>query len=264
MSSNNGCIVCGELNNIEKYCSKDDHNYLSCSKCGLIYIDRIPRYEAMYNAYDGGYWKALRRKLVAPFRSFSAVKNYSSLVERAEKIVTFVESQQIEKVAKPKLLDIGCNKGFLLNSAIGHGYEVYGVEFVPELVAAFKRKYKQYAKNIHTGQFSQNYNFFTEGMLDVVTAIDVIEHFEDPRQDVRKIYNILNHGGVFVLRTPDSDAPQAKGTGANWGALKPLEHLYLFNKSNLVRFLKDIGFREVEFFDPIEEGDGNFMAVARK
>ncbi len=264
MNTVSNCLVCGNVKSVDHYCAVSGYEYLKCGDCGLIFLDRIPDFSEISRAYDGGFWKSFRRKIVSPFRSFNAVKNFSFSVERAEKIMTFADSRRLTQNPKPKLLDIGCNKGFLLASAIERGYDVYGIEFVPELVVPFKRKYKEFAGNIYTGPFYKNYPSFSECMLDMVTAIDVIEHFESPREDVKKIYDILVDNGVFILRTPDSEAPQAKEFGDNWGALKPYEHLFLFNKVNLARFLEEIGFVEIEFFDPIEEGDGNFMAVARK
>jgi SAM-dependent methyltransferase len=105
---------------------------------------------------------------------------------------------------------------------------------------------------------------FADNTFDVISAIDVIEHFEEPRRDMSSIYRILKSGGLFVAQTPDGAAHQAKELKERWGALKPLEHLHIFNAANLEIFAKQLGFVEIKFFAPFEEADGNLAAVMRK
>ena len=106
---------------------------------------------------------------------------------------------------------------------------------------------------------------FANESFELITAIDVIEHFEDVIADLNGIFEILKPGGVFMIQTPDVNCQQAKELGGNWGALKPLEHLHLFNLENLTILAKRIGFSEVQGIDePFEDADGNFVAILRK
>jgi SAM-dependent methyltransferase len=105
---------------------------------------------------------------------------------------------------------------------------------------------------------------FPDDAFEVISAIDVIEHFEEPRRDLSSIYRILKPGGLFLAQTPDGAAPQAQELKERWGALKPLEHLHIFNSTNLEMFAKQLGFAEIKFFPPFEEADGNLVAVMRK
>jgi hypothetical protein len=74
----------------------------------------------------------------------------------------------------------------------------------------------------------------------------------------------LKPGGLFIAQTPDGAAPQARELKERWGALKPLEHLHIFNATNLEIFAKRLGFVEIKFFAPFEEADGNLVAVMMK
>jgi 2-polyprenyl-3-methyl-5-hydroxy-6-metoxy-1,4-benzoquinol methylase len=260
------------------YCTieKVDNGYLACSKCGLIYVSKIAPSDELYKSYNGGWFKALRRNLFARFRSFDSYGDFKDFMKKADKITTLIEKEISTKGAtvrsnknastgtNVRLLDIGCNKGFLLHSAIQKGWDVHGVELVPELLIPFRKKHKRTGSKLFTGRFDDTHKNFKKNYFDVITAIDVVEHFEDPKKSIKKIYDILRPGGLLVIQTPDSNCPKAKVSGAKWGALKPLEHLFIFNKKNYERIIQDIGFSKTDFFKPFEKSDGNFVAVSRK
>jgi SAM-dependent methyltransferase len=101
-------------------------------------------------------------------------------------------------------------------------------------------------------------------MFNAITAIDVIEHFEDPMRETAQIYRILKPGGVLLLQTPDTENPKARELKEKWGALKPREHLHLFNRRNLRRFAEKLGFKQADYFEAFDTEDGNLVAVLRK
>jgi SAM-dependent methyltransferase len=258
------CFICASAEKVNHYAHVEAHDYVRCSRCGLIFVDHIKPTAKLYHAYDGGMLKAWRRKLVAPFRGFTQVRNFDKSMARANRIFDFVASRYTNHLEQPTWLDIGCNKGFLLAAAVAHEWNVYGVELVPELMIPFQRKFKQFANNIFSQRFIDVQTQFHDNTFDVISAIDVIEHFEEPRRDMSGIYRILKPGGLFVAQTPDGAAPQACELKERWGALKPLEHLHIFNAANLEIFAKQLGFVEIEFFVPFEQADGNLVAVMRK
>jgi SAM-dependent methyltransferase len=182
---------------------------LRCARCGLIFVDHIKPPDKIYRAYDGGNLKAWRRKLVAPIRGFSQVRNFDKSMARANRIFDFVASLYANHPPYPTWLDVGCNKGFLLAAAIVHAWNVYGVELVPELMIPFQKKFKAFANNIYSERFIDVQTHFKDNTFDVISAIDVIEHFEAPRLDMRGIYRILKPGGLFLAQTPDGAAKQA-------------------------------------------------------
>lgn len=161
-------------------------------------------------------------------------------------------------------MDIGCNKGFLLAAGLERDWDVYGVEIVPELTVPFKNTYRNLKGHIFNGRFEDCRANFKTDMIDLITAIDVIEHFENLVEDLTGIFKLLKPGAVFVIQTPDADCTQARRLKCNWGALKPLEHLQLFSAENLAALAREIGFAETLAFAPFEEADGNFVAVLRK
>jgi SAM-dependent methyltransferase len=262
--SKRDCIVCHTNEKSGYYCTVDGFDYLHCNHCGLIYVDELCKPEKLYTAYTGSLIKSLRRKLTTPFLKFSQTRHFDESMARARKIFSFAENQTSSSETSRKYLDIGCNKGFLLAVGIEHGWDVFGEELVPELTAPFCNSYKKYCDHIHNGRFSDVRPSFQDNMFDLITAIDVIEHFENVFSDMKGIFEILKHGGTFVIQTPDVASEQAETLKSGWGALKPLEHLHLFCSDNLEEFSKRIGFVDYHSFEFFDEADGNFVAVMKK
>jgi SAM-dependent methyltransferase len=256
------CVICG-TSTAQHYCSFDGLEYVQCPTCRLIYVDNFADNSKMYSAYTGGGLKSLRRKLFAPIRKMRSIKGYAHFLQRAREIFAFARQQTATQSGKT-YLDIGCNKGFLLAAGIEQGYDVYGVELVTELIKPFCNTYPQFRNQVYSDKFQDVAKRFDDRYFSIITAIDVVEHFEDPLADLKEVHRILKDDGVFIIQTPDIDCQQASTLGCNWGALKPLEHLHLFGRENFVTFGKAAGFSEVVVSDPFEEADGNFVAVLKK
>lgn len=255
-------MVCETSVHTGHYCELDGYDYLRCERCSLIYIDRVEKTEAIYKAYNGSALKSLRRRMLAPFRKFHHDRKFDYSVKRASDIFTFAADQ----VSRPgKYLDIGCNKCYLLAQGLEKGWDVYGCELVPEVTAPFLNTYKKCRDHVFQGRFMDVRPKFASNTFHLITAIDVIEHFEDVISDLKGVLDILKPGGSFVIQTPDVDSVQARQDGCGWEALKPLEHLHLFNLANLTKLAKRVGFSEVVgVAEPFEESCGNFSAVLKK
>lgn len=256
------CVIC-DVTDSHHYCSFNGLEYVQCNKCHLIYVDNFADNEKMYQAYTGGGFKSFRRKLFAPFRKMRSIKGYNHFLQRARDIFAFAR-KQTSSSGNRTYLDIGCNKGFLLTAAADEGCDVHGVELVTELIAPFCNTYPQFKDQVYSDKFQDVAQRFGDQHFDIITCIDVVEHFEDPLSDMKEVYRILKDDGVFVIQTPDIDCENASVLGCNWGALKPLEHLHLFGRKNFIEFGKKAGFKEVTVYDPFEDADGNFVAVLKK
>lgn len=263
MANYRKCLICGEQHNIQSYCNMQGCEYVKCGQCGHIYVDQFASQQQMLGAYTGGGLKSLRRRLLGPFRKLKHVKGFKPFMQRARQIYAFA-SAGLDAGHKNRFLDIGCNKGFLLTAAIEQGCDVYGVELVKELIRPFINTYPQFREQIYSEKFSVVGNKFADEYFDLITAIDVIEHFEDPISDLQEIYRVLKKGGWFVIQTPDTACAEAKAEVCAWGALKPLEHLHLFDSENLKQLCEKIGFSDYSAHEAFEYADGNFVAIMKK
>lgn len=258
------CYVCGSQD-ITHYASFDIHQYIQCSQCGLVYLEKMPSESDIYKAYSGGWFKSFRRKVTAPFRRLENLSGYAERVSDFKSRLQFLSAYSSE-IGSLYLLDIGCNKCFLLEAAIQLGYHnVSGIELVPELTIQFQRKYPQYANNIYHSDFSELDEKIGIEIFDIITAFDLVEHLRKPQVDFKKIFNLLKEEGIFIFQTPNTNSKEAKQMKREWGALKPYEHYHLFNEINIEQLGTQVGFSKIEIIsDDILLKNGDMIVIMLK
>jgi 2-polyprenyl-3-methyl-5-hydroxy-6-metoxy-1,4-benzoquinol methylase len=238
-------------------------DYLLCDKCKLIFLSEKKEEKSLIKSYTGGFLKSLRRKIFSRFRHFESYGQYFSFMSKADKVTALIK-KNIKDKKEVSLLDIGCNKGFLLHSAIQKGWNVYGIELVPELLIPFKNKYKGLSDSLYIGSFDDNYNKLKKNSFDVISMIDVIEHFNNPAKTLKKVHSLLKKDGILIVQTPDSMSSMSKNLKSSWPALKKEEHLCVFNKKNYKQMMTELEFVKTSFYKPFDEADGNFVAISQK
>lgn len=98
-----------------------------------------------------------------------------------------------------KWLDLGCHDGSFAGILSTRGYSVTGIDVYvcdPKLRTEQSWEYLQCDLNI--GRFPIGNN-----SIDVVSALELIEHIIDTDKFLSEVYRILKPGGLFVLTTPN-------------------------------------------------------------
>lgn len=104
------------------------------------------------------------------------------------------------KLEEVELLDVGCGGGFLTNAlALENFKAVHGVDLSEESVRIAKDHDKtgkvkyQTADAFHLPYPDQSFH--------VLTAMDFLEHIEDPKAVVQEFSRVLKPGGIFIYHT---------------------------------------------------------------
>ena len=78
--------------------------------------------------------------------------------------------------------------------------------------------------------------------VDLICALDVIEHVVDPHAFIDSLKPHLRKGGVVLLLTGDADAYPARIAGPQWSYLRWCGHISVFSRAGLRRLLESHGF----------------------
>ena len=142
-----------------------------------------------------------------------------------------------------RLLEIGCGAGDLLAAAADLGYDVTGVEFSPSACARAQRRLGEHGRVV-CGDISA---LKESSHFDICVIADVVEHVEDPRDFLQRVYGLIRTGGIVVIATPSLQSWSARLLRNRWMEFKT-EHLHYFTPETLHSLLFHAGLEPVAAF----------------
>ena len=228
MSLNENCVVCGA--NVTSHKKSGDFLIVRCSQCGLLHARAETAAPDLENFYQESYYHA-----EAGDKSgyFDYLGNEKNLRKNADNI--FKIAEKYKALNGLKALDIGCAQGFLL-SELRDKYkcDVHGVELSQYSANYAKEKFNL---DVRTGILDGSQ--FAPETFDVVFIIGTIEHLSDPVAVTKAAFSVLKKGGLFIITTIDTSGYFPLYS------IKPPEHLFYFDHSNLNLMLEKAGFHNV-------------------
>ncbi|MFN0031194.1 MAG: class I SAM-dependent methyltransferase [Flavobacteriales bacterium] len=214
------CIGCNStaLNTVNGY-----HKValLKCTDCSLVFCTAIPTTQELTEYYKH-YGKT-------DFISAITTKRYNTWLDEFEK---FRHTNN--------LLDIGCGNGFFLSEAKKRRWNVYGTEFSNALVQGCVDN----GINMHEGVLTEE--TFGGVIFDVVTSIEVIEHINNPLDEMQMVNGMLRSGGLFYCTTPNWNALSRFWLKDQYNIIAYPEHLAYFTPRSLNKLMKRCGFEKLK------------------
>lgn len=101
--------------------------------------------------------------------------------------------------SRTRVLDVGCGAGFLSNELARHGLRINAVDLSTEslkVAAAHDTTKSVVYETADAGRLP-----YPDASFDVVTALDFLEHVENPREIIREFSRVLKPGGIFIFHT---------------------------------------------------------------
>lgn len=226
-SETKNCPVCGKPS--DKAISPE---LFQCGSCSLIFNanHKSLSYDRDYfiSDYQGQYGKTY-------IEDFENIYRLSSI--RYRKILKLLKGS----AASLSVLDIGSAAGFFLKAASdGGARKVKGIE-----VSGFAADYcrKNFSIDVMESPF-ESANI--EEKFDVITSWFFIEHLYEPLEAMKRIYQMLNEGGVFAMAVPSCFGPMFYFTRDEWIRSHPGDHRIDLSPGSAKRILKSIGYKKVK------------------
>lgn len=154
-----------------------------------------------------------------------------------------------------KIIDLGCGCGSFLYFLKKEGYlNALGVDCSQEQV---NLAWSLGIKNVICQNLIDTVKKYNQE-LDVIVAIDVLEHFkrEELFSLVKSMKEALKPGGILIIRSPNADGPF-------FGRYRYIDftHEIVFTKLSIIELLVRSGLQEVRVYpvDPVVHGIFSFL-----
>jgi len=143
----------------------------------------------IYNTY-GDRWYTAQDDPVALLRAESKTKS-PWILEKLKKHGLLDSSTQV--------LDVGCGAGFLSNELALHHLNVTGVDLSEDSIrVAQKFDSTKSVKYLAADAYNLP---FADQSFDVLTAMDFLEHVDQPAKAIQEFSRVLKPGGIFIFHT---------------------------------------------------------------
>ena len=187
-------------------------------------MEKIPSLDELENHYKSYSYETER--YISPI----TLQSYNSLLD------------EFEKYRKTnKILDVGCGRGSFLLEARKRGWEIFGTEYSKSAVNLCE----QSGITMKSGQLNPE-EFMTKD-FDVITSFEVIEHINNPNEELRNIYSLLRSGGLFYCTTPNFNSMLRYYLKTDYNIIVYPEHLSYYDKKSLNKIAKRNGLRPIKF-----------------
>jgi 2-polyprenyl-3-methyl-5-hydroxy-6-metoxy-1,4-benzoquinol methylase len=182
------CLVCG-ASSLKKLHRTENQDLLRCRECGLVFG-----------------WPVFARTSLLTYNELSfRGEGFPEMAEffgRGSRAMIRQYQRGLKQIARVvpsgRLLDVGCGVPVFLDLARSAGYEVRGVDSVPEVSRIGQ---DEFGLRIENASFDQC--GLDGASFDVITMWDFLEHVPDPMAALRLSRYLLRPGGVLFICLPN-------------------------------------------------------------
>lgn len=218
IKAHNSCLVCSssKFRPLKEY---QKAHLVKCSDCGFVFSGLIPSAQELEDCY-GAYG---RNDFLSPV----TIKRYHEILDNFE---PFRKTN--------RLIDVGCGIGYFLEEAKKRGWDVYGTEYTDQAMDICN------GKGIKMSKGKLDPTHYELGAFDIVTSFEVLEHINNPIEEVKSFYKILRSGGLLYFTTPNFNAFERYYLKESYNVVCYPEHLSYYTKRTMNRLLSDNGFEK--------------------
>lgn len=151
----------------------------------------------------------------------------------------YIRRQILRRVPGGRLLDVGCGLGLFLETMTTE-FVTYGIDLSPFAIETARTRLPD--SRLEVGSLTDGLPF--DEVFDVVTAINIFEHLEDPAAGLDAVHRRLRPGGLLVAHLPTiGNRLQAKIYAGSYAA--DPTHIYRPSGREFSQLAERHGFRTV-------------------
>ena len=218
------CLICKskKLKDLKRY---QNTFLVKCGTCGFIFSKAIPSEQVLTEHYRE--YSYAGESYLSPV----TIKRFNELLDEFEKY----------RITN-RILDVGCGAGFFLQSAMKRGWEVYGTEYSETAVQLCKRNGITMFGGILDSKKFNGQEF------DVITSLEVIEHINNPLEEISHITSLLRKGGLYYSTTPNFNGLLRFYLKDKYNIIVYPEHLCYYTPETLNFLYAKSGLRRLKIF----------------
>lgn len=211
--------------------------FVRCPSCGLVRLDPRPDVSELGRIYPPDYYayNLISDDSDPAELGFTDRMKMRMYQRRFETLI-----EHVGRDGSLRVLDVGCADGRLLDwykgSAAGERIETHGIEMDESAAETARRR----GHRVVTGRFEVDEQL-ESGSFDLILALHVIEHVDDPNGFARRAAELLAPGGLLFIATPNWDSVDARRLRGNWGGNHWPRHWTLYDEATLRALADSIG-----------------------
>ncbi len=221
------CPICASEKNKIEFAEYHGYQLTTCNECGCCYCQpfKAPNSDFYSSATDNNSEK--RHTILYPWP-----KNHPTY-----------SSSKFTNGEGMTLLDIGCGNGAFAEFANHRNFDVIGIDIDTASLDLAKKRSVQNTIFLNATIF-EYLKENPEKKFDIITAFEVIEHLDNPKETIETIKKLLKPDGIFIGTLPNENRLLAKEFNLNF-ALPPYHLTYWTTEtwSNVLN--KYFGFKAV-------------------
>ena len=222
------CPICG-LDSPRAFRVRREYWVRGCERCGHRFVDWSPDSEHVTRAFGDAYFTG----------GGPGYPDYCSEGAPLRKRGVWYSNVLAPYLSPGTLLDVGAAAGFISDGFRSQGWHPEGLEPNPRM-AGYGRD--QLGLEVHCETLE---GFASERVYDLVSMIQVVQHFTDVRRAMQSAADHIRPGGFCLVETWDSRSVSARCFGSRWHGYNPPTVLQNFSRASLEHLCGQFGFQRI-------------------
>jgi SAM-dependent methyltransferase len=203
-----------------------EYSMYRCQQCRTAFVSPMPPADKLMDYYtryhlsneEGGVYDAADSRMQSSFAAkVELVKNAS-------------------ETATPRLLDVGCGKGFFVKACVDSGLDAEGIDISESGIRYAVEQLKVKATCAVLGDVKDQL-----GTFDIVTSWATLEHLTDPVGTLRAMSDVLRAGGRLLVMTCSGDDIVERILPGVTQWFDPPQHLVILSRRGMQLALERAG-----------------------